>query len=260
MPIITEKTPAGWEELEELVRDILLECGMRAGRQVKMRLPRGTVDVDVLAEETIDGISQLIVCECKNWKASVSKSVVHSFRTVMQETGANRGYIISREGFQAGAVEAAHATNIELITFQQFQTRHFDKWYRNRLWSVEEAAKNFNVYYEPLGRPGYSLLTSDEECAAYDTVWDKFLPVGMMLTFFSPYLTYRGRLQPPKLPIDISAMLDDDVPIPEKLKGATDCRELLTALEDLAVKGLSELRRVNPVTRGKDPATVARDN
>ncbi len=30
---------------------------------------------------------------------------VHAFRTVMDETGANRGYIISRVGFQIGAIE-----------------------------------------------------------------------------------------------------------------------------------------------------------
>lgn len=93
--LITENVPEGWEKLEEIVTTILAECGMNAQRGVTLRLPSGSVDVDVYAEETIEGIVHRTICECKQWRTNVPKSVVHSFRTVMGETGANRGYIIS---------------------------------------------------------------------------------------------------------------------------------------------------------------------
>jgi hypothetical protein len=63
----------------------------------------------------------------EDWRTNVPREKVHAFRTVMDETGANRGYIISRIGFQIGAIEAADATNAELLTFEQFQERYFDK-------------------------------------------------------------------------------------------------------------------------------------
>lgn len=56
MPLITALEPESWEQLEELVAAILTESGMLARRQVTLDLPRGNVDVDVFAEETVDGI------------------------------------------------------------------------------------------------------------------------------------------------------------------------------------------------------------
>ncbi|WP_210260005.1 hypothetical protein, partial [Martelella sp. HB161492] len=39
----------------------------------------------------------------------------------------------------------------------------------------------------------------------------------------------------------------------------TGYRELLSMLEDIAVKGLAELRAVNPITRGRAPEAIERD-
>jgi len=184
MPLITDKLPAAWDQLEELVTAILNECGMKARRHASLQLPRGSVDVDVLAEETVDGIVHRTICECKNWQANIPKEVVHAFRTVMQETGAHRGYIISRVGFQVGAFEAARATNIELATFAEFQNIYFEKWITKRIWAIENEIGDFNSYYEPLGRPGYSKLKDDEERSAYDAVWRKYRFAGMILIPF----------------------------------------------------------------------------
>jgi hypothetical protein len=43
------------------------------------------------------------------------QQIVHSFRTVMADTGAHRGHTISRAGFQSGAFEATANTNIDLV-------------------------------------------------------------------------------------------------------------------------------------------------
>jgi hypothetical protein len=42
MPLITEKMPDAWDQLEELVTAILNECGMKAQRQISLQLPRGS--------------------------------------------------------------------------------------------------------------------------------------------------------------------------------------------------------------------------
>ena len=65
--------PSERGELQGLVGAILNEAGLFATRNVTITLPRATVDVDVLAEETHDGIVQRIVCEWKNWQKALRK-------------------------------------------------------------------------------------------------------------------------------------------------------------------------------------------
>ena len=71
MTLITNITPNGWRDLENTVADILRECGMAVQQQVNVPLPRGSVDLDVLAEEILEGIRSKIVCECKDWRTNV---------------------------------------------------------------------------------------------------------------------------------------------------------------------------------------------
>ncbi len=260
MPLITSKMPDSWEELEEIVDDILRETGMDSTRTVNLKLPRGSVNIDVVAKETNDGIQNLIICECKNWKTNIPREIVHAFRTVMQEIGANRGYIISRVGFQVGAYEAAEATNINLLTFHQFQELYFTKWYKARLWQIESKISNFNAYYEPLGRPGFHLLETDEERDAYVEVWNVYAFAGVLMTYFSPWMGTAGHeLVPPPLPIPVEKLEAEGYLVPEVIKSETGYRELLAMLEEIAVEGLAELRKVNPITRGRDSATIERD-
>jgi hypothetical protein len=260
MPLITHRTPRGWEELEDLVRSILNECGMNAQRGVTLQLPRGSVDVDVLADETVENVTHRIVCECKDWQTNIPREVVHAFRTVMQETGAHRGYVISRVGFQRGAVEAAASTNIELVTFAQFQEIYFEKWMRARMWAIENEAGDFNVYYEPLGKPGYGRLENDEERTAYNAVWNRYLFAGLMLIPFSPYMNIMGELRVPDVPFDVSELDTQGIAVPDDIRNAGGYRELLALLERYAREGLRELRAVNPITRGRAPEGITRDD
>lgn len=251
MPLITQRAPKTWQDLETAVADILNECGMNAERQVRVKLPRGAANVDVLADEIVEGIRYRTICECKNWRTNVHQHVVHAFRTVMQESGANRGYIISRKGFQKGALEAAHATNVELVTWAQFQEIYFGKWIARRCRDIEATITGFHVYYEPLGRPGYHLLESDAERRAYDEVWHRYLFAGVMLTQFSPYLRMTRDYPYPTLPFDVAELEREGVQIPVEVKEAAGYREFLGLLEHFATIGLQELRAVNPITRGR---------
>lgn len=251
MPIITAEIPEKWERLEHLVAAILAECGMDAQSNVNLTLPRGSVDVDVLAVENVNGIIYRIICECKNWRTNVPREKVHAFRTVIQETGANKGYIISRVGFQSGVLDAATATNIDLTTFLHFQELYFEKWFARRCWDIENANKGFHTYYEPFGKPGYSHLISDKERSAYDAVWNKYLFAGLMLRPFAPYSRMLRPVPPPDLPFDVSEMEMMSVDVPSDIKAIVGYREFLSLLERYAQVGHAELRRVNPVTRGE---------
>ncbi|MGO9241900.1 MAG: restriction endonuclease [Bryobacteraceae bacterium] len=261
MPLITTRIPEEWEELEDLVAAILNEVGLQARRDVNLTLPRGSVDVDVVAEETHDGIVYRILCECKNWRTNIPREIVHAFRTVVVEAGANRGYIISRTGFQRGAIEAAESTNVELVTFAEFQETYFQKWFNRRLWDIEGLLDGFHTYYEPLGKPGYERLANDEERAAYDAIWHQYLFAGLILSRYSPYAQLIANApEVPQLPLDVTELERQGVEVPENLKSASAYREFFTILVRSAQLGLRELRAVNPLTRAQDPASVTRDD
>lgn len=249
MPLITSVQPEGGAALEEVVAAILDECGMQVDRRVELTLPRGTVEVDVLASEDVDGIVTRIVCECKNWATNIPQNVVHGFRTVVQESGAHRGYIISRMGFQSGAVEAAESTNIELTTFNEFQTIFFDKWFSKRIWQMEKSVGSLNSYYEPFGGPPLSSFRNQAERDRYDEVFDKFAFAGHALWQFSPYLKQTSVAKLPAIPFDFSYIEKRGLTVPQDMKTIATYREFLDLLEKYCEAGLRELREVNPVTR-----------
>ncbi|AMU74390.1 restriction endonuclease [Mycobacteroides abscessus] len=239
MTLITSRSPTNWVELENDVAAILRECGMTVRQGESLKLRRGDFAADVVANEVVEGISNSIVCECKFWDTNIPAEKVRSFRVVVDETGANRGYIISRRGFQSGAFEAAEATNVELVTYEQFQELYFQKWFNRRTTAIEDAVKRFHFLHEPFpgGRGGYELLQTDHERSQYDEIWNKYHFAAAMLTPFSPYL----RPYPlPPLPFDVTKIERAGFPIPEDIKAATGYRELLALLEAYALEGAAE--------------------
>jgi len=237
--LITSTTPQDWVELENAVASILRECGMTVRQQERLKLLRGQFDADVVADDTVEGISNNIICECKFWSTNIPAEKVRSFRVAVEETGANRGYVISRTGFQSGAIEAAQATNVKLVTYEQFQELYFTKWFNRRTSAIEAAVKRFHFLHEPFpgGRAGYELLHNDRDRAEYDAIWNRYHFAAQMLQPFSPYV----RPYPiPPLPFDVSQIEQDGFAVPEQVKAASGYRELLALLEAYALQGISE--------------------
>jgi restriction system protein len=117
-----------WRDLQFQVARILRECGMTVAVEQLIHTPRGDVVIDVHAEESIAGRRHLILVECKHWASRVPQSVIHGFRTVTIEAGAHQGYVIARSGFQSGASAATRQTNLELLTWQEFQDAFEATW------------------------------------------------------------------------------------------------------------------------------------
>lgn len=125
---IFDDLPGSWRDLQCRVAQVFSEIGCDVAVEHEVSLPRGKVEVDVIVTDKETAPYSLYVCECKNWKKRVPKSVVHSFRTVVNEIGANRGLLISRHGFQEGAHEAARFTNVDLLSWREFEALLFDRW------------------------------------------------------------------------------------------------------------------------------------
>jgi Restriction endonuclease len=136
---IFDSRPDSWQELEQRVAQVFREMGCRVATQKERDLPRGKVTVDVVVRDTTTVPHSLYICECKHWRRKVSQSEIHAFRTVVLEAGANRGFLITRSGFQPAALAAAEFTNIDLLTWDQFESLMFDRWLEGVVRDVRPA-------------------------------------------------------------------------------------------------------------------------
>lgn len=149
--MIDDPLPASWQDLQFGVQRIFRNLGLNAEVEVDLLTPRGSVNVDVLATDirSLDKITYIV--ECKNWGNTIPQSVVHSFTTVMHETGANIGFIISKHGLQQGAKRYTKNTNIIGMTYLEFQQRYFEAWWKRYFCPrIGDAADEPLRYVEPM--------------------------------------------------------------------------------------------------------------
>ncbi len=159
--------PNSWKQLQEFVAQILEQCGFNVEIEKTFESVRSDIEIDVFAEEIVDNRKYKIICECKYWNANIPQLHVHALRTVVNDIGANTAYIISTSNFQKGSLNSAELTNIELLTWEDFQEKFFKSWYINyfspRLHSIitskydSEAIQFFNDY-ELISRDKFSYL------------------------------------------------------------------------------------------------------
>lgn len=126
--MIDSSLPKNWKDLQDKVAEIFTDIGYKAVVGKDIQTVRGVVRVDVFAVDKGQLPNIVYLCECKHWERRIPKGVVHSFRTVVQDSGANCGIVISKRGFQRGAYEAAKSTSIELVDWFAFQNLFEEKW------------------------------------------------------------------------------------------------------------------------------------
>ena len=143
--------PSDWKDLQRQVSKIFQRSGLNSETNKRITTARGTVNIDVYAEDSSSQPSTTYICECKHWKSNVPKTVVHALRSVVQDYGANWGFIISSAGFQSGAYEAAENSPVRLLTWSEFQELYVDRWIRNYMFRrLGEEANPLVEYTEPI--------------------------------------------------------------------------------------------------------------
>ena len=108
-----------WSEYQEEVADFFRALGLTADTNVTVAGVRTSHDIDVRVSAHFAGVDLLWVVECKQWKRRVTKNHVLALHTIIQEIGADRGFMMAENGYQAGAVEAAASSNITLTSLAE---------------------------------------------------------------------------------------------------------------------------------------------
>lgn len=144
MNIYTE-APSNWKDLEEKTSKFLTELGYACEIEKDIETVRGIVNVDVIAKSK-EIPSATVICECKCWNKAIPQTVIHSFRTVINDYGANFGIIISKKGFQSGALEGVKNSNILLFTWNEFQDYFKSKWIKKKSVEISKITKPLYDY------------------------------------------------------------------------------------------------------------------
>lgn len=116
------------KELESIVADIydflsVDDENTTVELDVKLDSPDGPRQFDVVMTTTVaDGETELItVIEVRDKARKLNLEAVDAFRSKMLDVGASKGIIVSKAGFQSGAVRKAKRQKIDLYKIQRLE-------------------------------------------------------------------------------------------------------------------------------------------
>lgn len=165
---IFDVPPANWRDLQKLVRLAFAEMGCDADCDVHISTARGGVNVDVLVIDNTHQPTATHIVECKLWKRRIPQTVSHAFRTVLVDSGANSGFIISEAGFQTGARQAVSQSNVQLLTWAEFQDLFYDRWVAARRLRLREVVIPIREFMHGMSDPVHSIVERSQEA---QTLW-----------------------------------------------------------------------------------------
>src|SRR5688572_29678092 len=108
-------------EYEEKAGEFFRSLGLKAVVQAEIEGARGKHDIDVWVIGNIGAFDVRWIVECKDWASNVPKEKVLALQAIVQDVGADRGWLLSEKGFQAGAVRCAMHTNITLTSLAELR-------------------------------------------------------------------------------------------------------------------------------------------
>lgn len=111
------------QTLEEDVARLFRAAGCEARTRLDVEGARGWDNVDVWVEFESLGMNEKWAVECKDERTAANKDDVRALRARVENVGASRGVLVSRNGFQRGCSELAEKTNILLTDPEDLATR-----------------------------------------------------------------------------------------------------------------------------------------
>ncbi|SRR5258708_1949439 len=110
----TRHVKTHWEEYQDQAADFYRTLGLNATVNQQIEGVRGIHKLDVFVQGAVFGIPFKWVVECKDWKSNIPKAKVLVLASIIQDVGADKGFLLSEVGFQSGAIRVARNSNITL--------------------------------------------------------------------------------------------------------------------------------------------------
>lgn len=141
-----------WRNYQEEAAEFFRGLGMTAETDMSLRGVRTSHDVDVVVRTEYAGFAILWVVECKHWQTPVSKLHVLGLREIVSDLGADRGILLAEGGFQSGALEAAHLTNVQLTSLAELRLAAEAQIYAMRLIELYDRVQDMRARYWALDK------------------------------------------------------------------------------------------------------------
>lgn len=152
--------PTLWHHYQTEAAQALISLGYAVEVDAVVRGVRATHKADVAVRLETEGIQQTWLVECKYQKRKVTKSAVAAFKSIVMDTGAEKGILLCEVGFQPAAIAASCQTNVALTSLTELKVLTAPALRARRLNALEQQAlrlvpslKQFQIE-EPYGAHG----------------------------------------------------------------------------------------------------------
>jgi len=142
-----------WYNFQEEINEHFKSLGFEAETNKTIVGVRTKHDIDVYVRTKFMGQDLTWIIEAKKWNSKVNKLQVLGLRSIVEDIGSDKGFIISEIGFQKGAIEASQNTNITLLTFDQLKELTIDYVQSERLQHYETRIENIYLRYFTHSKP-----------------------------------------------------------------------------------------------------------
>lgn len=143
-----------WQIYENDVFNLFRSTGNYCEKNVITQGVRSNHQIDVLLRLEAPLKNHLWLIECKKRSRPIGKNELQSFKTIIDDIGADHGFILSEKGFQKGAKRMAKSLNITLTSYS----------YLNRLFLEEQLKPD-----HPQSKMFYTFVEEEEDCGNMDS-------------------------------------------------------------------------------------------
>lgn len=138
-----------WQEYQQQAARFFRSLGLKAQVEAKIEGVRGIHEIDVFVTGNFHGIDFKWAIKCKAWQSNVPKEKVLAFASVIQDVGADRGFLLSEQGFQSGAIRMAQKSNITLTSLEDLanlaEEQAVDAAIGSMNWRLQKARNRLRV-------------------------------------------------------------------------------------------------------------------
>lgn len=110
-----------WKQYQEEAATFFRSLGLRAEVEKTVKGARGEHVIDVQVQGNLYGVDFVWIVECKAWRSNIPKEKVMALAAIVEDVGADRGFLLSEVGFQSGAIQQAGKRNITLTSIQDLR-------------------------------------------------------------------------------------------------------------------------------------------
>lgn len=191
------KTNNSWQDYEHIVKYIYEALGRLNGVEIlgygntcKRKGKSGSAhQIDVLTQTTIKGKSFLTAIECKYLNKKVGREAVMKLSALLDDTGIEKGIVVSKNGFTREALKYAEHKSVRLVELDNHKKFNVSKN------EVHIADITFKI--------DSTLIRPEILCVKVDDV--ELKPTS---TFLGPF--WYGHIQTPsKSPVGLQAYIDE---------------------------------------------------